>query len=95
MDPEVHRVIFSAQIQQKYSKTDCKMAKIKLQKQPKSFSRQRNQPNRAAFELLNTKVNAERPKNKQLLKVAAVKACRRISGEEKEHLVMPVSSRLH
>lgn len=35
-----------------------------------------------AFQLLNTKLNANRLTNKQKLKVAAVKAPQRISGEE-------------
>ncbi|KAG2464610.1 TCB1 transposase, partial [Polypterus senegalus] len=47
-----------------------------------------------AFHLLKTKLQTERPTNKQQLKAAAVKAWQSIKKEETQHLVMSMSSRL-
>ncbi|KAG2457144.1 TCB1 transposase, partial [Polypterus senegalus] len=47
-----------------------------------------------AFHLLKTKLQIERPTNKQQLKAAAVKAWQSIKKEETQHLVMSMSSRL-
>lgn len=47
-----------------------------------------------AFHLLKTKLQTERPTNKQQLKTAAVKAWQSIKKEETQRLVMSMSSRL-
>uniref|UniRef100_A0A8C4SI25 Transposase n=1 Tax=Erpetoichthys calabaricus TaxID=27687 RepID=A0A8C4SI25_ERPCA len=46
------------------------------------------------FHLLKTKLQTERPTNKQQLKAAAVKTWQSIKKEETQHLVMSMSSRL-
>lgn len=48
---------------------------------------------RAAFKLLNTKLNAEEPTNKQQPKEAAVKAWQSILKEGTQHLVMSTGFR--
>ncbi len=47
-----------------------------------------------AFHLLQTKLKAERPTNKQQLESAAVKAWQSITKEETQFLLMSMSSRL-
>ncbi len=47
-----------------------------------------------AFQLLKTRLKAERPTNKQQLKVAAVKTWQSISREKNQNLVMSIGSRL-
>ncbi len=47
-----------------------------------------------AFHLLKTKLMAERPTNKQQLKLVAVKAWQSITKEKTQSLVMSMSSRL-
>ncbi|KAG2468420.1 TCB1 transposase, partial [Polypterus senegalus] len=47
-----------------------------------------------AFHLLKTKLQTERPTNKQQLKATAVKAWQSIKKKETQHLVMSMSSRL-
>lgn len=51
-------------------------------------------PVKHAFHLLKTKLQTERPTNKEQLKVAAVKAWQSNKKEETQHLVMSMSSRL-
>ena len=47
-----------------------------------------------AFNLLKTRLKAERPTNKQELKTAAVKAWQSIKKEETQRLVMSMGSKL-
>ena len=51
-------------------------------------------PTEFAFPFLKTNLQAERPMNKQQVKVAAVKAWQSISQEEAQHLVMSMGTRL-
>lgn len=81
----------------KYCKTQCFTAQVdiqsKQQRQPKSFSKQRNvivtwsQPNKAAFQLLKTNLKAERPIKKQLWPGGA--------SHVRKHSIWWCSHRLH
>lgn len=74
-----------------------------LQKQPKTFLRQRSgmfcngqvissdlNPTEHAFLLLKPKLRAKHPKHKQEVQTAAVKGWQSITREETQHLMMPM-----
>ncbi len=94
-----YRDILSAQIQPnvakligqtngRWPKTYCKSKWNSLQWPGQSPDLN---PIEHAFHLLKTKLNAERPTNKQQLKSAAVKAWQSITKEENQSLVMSMT----
>ncbi len=103
-------LIFSQMLQNSLDgASQCRwtMTQSILQKQPKSFWRERSgllcngqvnhltlNPIEHAFHLLKTKLKGKCPKNKQELKTVAVEAWQSITRDETQHLVMSMRSRL-
>ncbi len=107
---QYYLLIFSQMLQNSLDgASQCRwtMTQSILQKQPKSFWRERSgllcngQVNHLtwirfehAFHLLKTKLKGKYPKNKQELKTVAVEAWQSITRDETQHLVMSMRSRL-
>ncbi len=105
---QYYLLIFSQMLQNSLDgASQCRwtMTQSILQKQPKSFWRERSgllwpsqspdlNPIEHAFHLLKTKLKGKCPKNKQELKTVAVEAWQSITRDETQRLVMSMRSRL-
>ncbi len=107
---QYYLLIFSQMLQNSLDgASQCRwtMTQSILQKQPKSFWRERKwtvmqwpsqspdlNPIEHAFYLLKTKLKGKCPKNKQELKTVAVEAWQSITRDETQRLVMSMRSRL-
>ncbi len=107
---QYYLLIFSQMLQNSLDgASQCRwtMTQSILQKQPKSFWREKKwtvmqwpsqspdlNPIEHAFHLLKTKLKGKCPKNKQELKTVAVEAWQSITRDETQRLVMSMRSRL-